>query len=581
MVCATRERMTIRRCVLPPSHKVLGRSRRQYLPLVYVVFALGMGGLLLPSALRPPPDPAQTSNALDPNAPPNHNPNQILESLQQAGGGGAGAGIGNGHKPAPTPSSQASSVIASPTPSTPSLQYCYGSPPRQIPSIYAAACRGAWHGDNGGATAFNVFPNEIRIGIENAGLPAGRLPDPSTNNAQTSAGTQTFQALQAYFNSHYQFYGRRIEFYGAPDPADSTADSYAANAKLLSDTYHLFLLSEVRVGVCEDAANNHVIAFCDSTYHDNYVKHDPYLYTYDVMEYEDVLRYMSEFVCKSLAGKKAQYAGAALSGRPRKIGILAYQGLEGGIPGSRFSDALTKQCHLPSESATLNGLQDTQGATAAIAKFQADGVTTVILNPGDVNTLLAMESAGKTGYYPEWVQLGTDSLDVSGIAELLPTEESAHLFGISGLEWPMHFVNTECARAVQSINPNLQASASACAFWWTQLVWMANGIQEAGPKLTPASFRQGLYGVGYKFSLTPWMMGGGYGPGVYSFPHSVSLIWFNPGVLDPTTGNPGAYEYLFNGAKFQLGQLPANTDQFFKTGAVVAPDSCKPSSSPC
>jgi hypothetical protein len=555
-------------------------QRRQYLPLVYVVFALGIGGLLLPSALRPPPNPAQTSNALDPNAPPDHNPNQILESLQQAGGGGAGAGVG-GTKPAPTPTPSASGVIASPTPSTPSLQYCYGTPPRQIPSIYAAECKGAWHGDNGGATAFNVFPNEVRIGIQNAGLPAGRLPDPSTNDASTGSGTQTFQALQQYFNAHYQLYGRRIVFYGAPDPAETTADSYAANAKTLAQTDHLFLLSEVRVGVCEDAANNHIIVFCDSTYHENYVKHDPYLYTYNVMEYEDVLRFMSEFVCSSLVGKKAEYAGVPVSSRPRKLGILAYQGLEGGIPGSRFEQALMKQCHVASESATLNGLQDTQGATAAMAKFEADGVTTVILNPGDVNTLLAMTAAGKSGYYPEWIQLGTDSLDVAGIAQLLPTEESAHLFGISGLEWPQHFANTECVRAVQSIYPNLRPSESVCTFWWTQLVWMLNGIQEAGPHLTPVSFRQGLYDVGYKFNQTPWMMGGGYGPGVYSFPHSVSLIWFNPAVLDPTTGNPGAYEYLFNGRKFQLGQLPTKTDQFFRSGSVVAPDSCKPSKPPC
>ena len=559
-----------------------GPKRRQYLPLVYVLFALGMGGLLLPSALRPPPDPAQTSGALDPNAPKDNNPNQILESLQQAGGGGAGAGVGAGGKKAqPSAAPSATSAVASPTPSTPSLSYCYGTPPRQIPSIYAAACRGAWHGDNGGATAFNVFPNEIRIGIQNAGLPAGRLPDPSTNDPSTGSSTTTFQALQQYFNSHYQFYGRRIQFYGAPDPADQTADAYAANAKTLAQEYHLFLLSQVRVGVCEDAANERVITFCDSTYHANYVKHDPYLYTYDVMEYEDVLRYMSEFVCKSLVGKNAEYAGVSWRSRPRKLGILAYQGLEGGIPGSRFQDALSAQCHVPSESATLNGLQDTQGATAAIAKFQADGVTTVILNPGDVNTLLAMEAAGKSGYYPEWVQLGTDSLDVAGIAQLLPTEETQHLFGISGLEWPQHFSTTECARAVQSINPNLKPSEASCTFWWTQLVWMANGIQEAGPRLTPASFRQGLYSVGYKFNQTPWMMGGGYGPGVYSYPHSVSLIWFNPGVLDPTTGNPGAYEYLFNGAKFQLGQLPTKTDQFFRSGSVVAPDSCKPSSSPC
>ena len=59
----------------------------------------------------------------------------------------------------------------------------------------------------------------------------------------------------------------------------------------------------------------------------------------------------------------------------------------------------------------------------------------------------------------------------------------------------------------------------------------------------------------------------------------------HPGAFWPrqydTASNPGAYEYLFQGRKFQLGQLPTNTDQFFKSGSTTAPDSCEPSKPPC
>jgi hypothetical protein len=573
------------------SHTNRSRGWRQYLPLIYVGLALIVSGLVLPSALRPPPNPAQTSNALDPNAPPNqNNPNRILESLQEAGGGGAGAGAGVGSGstttttiPRQTRKTPPTTVAAPPltVPERASLAYCYGNPPRQIPSIYAGPCVGAWQGNNGGATAFNVFPNEVRVAVQNSSLPSGPLPDPSTDNASTSSTIETWQALQEYFNAHYQFYGRKLVFYGAPNPSQSTQDSYSANATLLAQTYHVFAQYNAQGDVCIDAAEQGVVSFCNPLPHQEYVDHAPYLYTYNQMDLSELMSFGSEFACKALVGRTAQWAGVGSVGKPRKFGFVTFEGLDGGIPGSAFSTAFSSECHGQVETATLNGDEDVQGATAAIAKFEADGVTTILFTPGDINAVLLMEDASKAAYFPEWVVLGSYILDENTIGELFPTDESDHLFGISSLEWAQNFADTECAQAVESVDPSLSPNSTVCVVYWQWLVWLANGLQGAGPDLAPANFQKAEYAVGFRFNLTSWMEGGGYGPGEYAFPHSVGYIWFNPAAQDPITGAPGAYEWIYGGKRFQLGQLPSDVSQLFSSGSAVAPASCAPSSPPC
>src|SRR5580658_1723096 len=124
------------------------KRTRGWLPVAYVVAAMLAAVIVLPSALRPPPDPADTSGALNPNAPPNQNPNQLLESLQEAGGGGAGGSAGGATTTTIGPTQQGVSGPAPTTtiPQVASLGYCYGNPPRQIPSVYAGPCIGAWQG---------------------------------------------------------------------------------------------------------------------------------------------------------------------------------------------------------------------------------------------------------------------------------------------------------------------------------------------------------------------------------------------------------------------------------------------------
>jgi hypothetical protein len=532
---------------------------RHAAPAIYLALGILAAVIALPSALRPPPDPANQSGALDPNAPPKNNPDQIIQSLRQAGGGGAGAGEG-GSGETPTTVAPVASV-----------NRCYGNPPRQIPSVYSGPCVGAWRGNNGGKTSKNVFPNEIRIVVTNAGKPDdGRQPEPSSNNASTSANTRTWQVLAQYFNEHYQLYGRRVVFYGLGGPSQDTDASYAATAKVASDEYQAFAFLTPYVGECQHFVREGLVAMCDPLSHKQYLDQRPGMFSIQ-MDIDQQLGLGAEFTCKSLVGRNVKFAGGGLNGQPRKIGFLGWDSIRGGAPVDHFTSQLKSECGATVEAKQLNGPNDVGGAAAAISRFRADGITTIVFATQGVNVLSGMSTATSIGYYPEWVSLGGYADDTNLIGTVFPKEQSAHLFGFVNVEWAQQKPLKECARAYHTIDPNNDADNGACGFW-PMVVLTLNGLQGAGPNLTPASFEKGMFAANHRYGLTPYMMGGGFGLDDYSYVDDVALTWWNSGAVDPENGAPGAYMFTNGGRRFRRGQLPKGDDQFFVSGTAEAPE---------
>ena len=542
--------------------------------MVYLAVAMIAAGLVLPSALRPPPDPANTSNALNPNAPPNqNNPDQILESLQEAGGAGAGASTSSTTTTL-RPAHQLASVAPPITlPPTASLDYCYGNPPRQIPSVYAGPCVGAWQGNNGGSTSKNVLPNEIRIGFDNLDSPDnGRLPPMSSDTASTDSQTVTWQVLQAYFNEHYQFYNRKVVFYGAGDPSASTADDEATQATLEYSTYHLFILGHDDQGVCVDFVQQGLVGMCNGFADNVYEDNRPGMFSGIDMDLDQMAGFGAEYGCKTLYGKVAKFGGPDVNGHQRKFGFINLEDVDGGIPSSAFGADVSSECGGTVETASMTSGDDLDAATEAVARFKADGVTTIFFMLPIADILFLMEAATSAAYTPEWAVLGEYSIDNNTIATVLPKEQTAHLFGITNQEWPQVPAATECDQAFHSIDPGGSPNGTTCGLFWVDLVLIMDGIQGAGPDLTPATFQQALFRLGHRFGQAPWSIGGGYGPGSYSYPAAVSEVWYDSTAIDPGTGAPGAYRWTHGGARYQRGQLTGDDSQLFKSGSPGAPE---------
>jgi hypothetical protein len=100
-------------------------------------------------------------------------------------------------------------------------------------------------------------------------------------------------------------------------------------------------------------------------------------------------------------------------------------------------------------------------------------------------------------------------------------------------------------------------------------VHLANGIQMAGPDLTPETFMQGLFKVPQRVPDPAWSIGGGFSPGDLTYPDHVGFIWWNPTDLAPDDGTgPGAYRHVWGGKKFRVGELPEEPVPFFEDGVT-------------
>jgi hypothetical protein len=534
---------------------------RHSLPFAAVTVALVVAVVLLPTALRPPPDVSNASGALNPNAPPQDN-TQFLEASQQASGGGAGSGEGGG-------ASTTTSLVGNPTAS---LSYCFGNPPRQIPSVYSGPCVGAWHGNNGGKTWKNVFPNEIRVAVQGANGPGdGRLKEVSENDGTESGDKKTWQALEEYFNRHFQFYNRKVKFYGMPGPASTSDADINASATNAAETYQAFVIANTVVDVCKAFSRKQLISMCDNVSQADNAAFAPYLFE-PYMSLNQGVDFLAEFACKSLTGN-AHFGGPDVSSKPRKLAYLGYYSPKGGIPGEEFQKAYKNECGGTALQATMSSDTDVQGASAAVARFKSEGVTSILFYNQGVNVLAAMQAADGLAYNPEWVMMGAFAVDTNLIGTALPQNQARHLFGMSSSEEiAQRPERTECAQAVREIDPGLSASTGLCKQWWVELVLTMDGLQGAGPNLTPANYEKAMHALGHRFNSTPWALGGGYGPGDHGYTDDVGLVWWNAAAPNVQDGTQGAYVWTHGAKRFQRGQLPKGDAEFFQSGIAEPPE---------
>ena len=529
------------------------------MPVVYPLIALSVAAALLPSALRPPPEQTSDSAALNPDAPPDEQQEEIVQAIQQAQGGAGG--------------DETESTTTTAAPNRPlASNRCFGNPPRQTESVYSAPCAAAFTGNNGGATGHNVFPNEVRLGFWHAaGTPAaGKIgPEPAPNE---SAPTRTFRVLNAYVNQRFQTYGRRIQFYGLTGSSDPAAEQAAARKADAQDK--IFAAYHLNLPFCEEFVRSAGPVFCNPNRASIYERNRPGFYSF-MLDRTAAAGFGAEYVCKKLIGKNAVYSGTERNNL-RKISVVTETSIDSAkMPVSEYDAALKKECGAAYGGRSYQfAAADATVALAAATQMQASGTTTVVLEIGVVNTLLLMTAASTIGWEPEWVTISAEATDFGSNAAILPPNQSRHLFGLTAWEVPRRYEESECFQAYKSIDQDNEPDSAVCRLFWHSIILMVDAIQQAGPRLDKASFERGLFSLGHRYPVEPWAIGGGYGPGDYSYMDDVSEIWFSRFATNPDNGQPGAYAFTYNAKRFKRGELPAGDDQLFQHGvtSVGGPD---------
>jgi hypothetical protein len=274
------------------------------------------------------------------------------------------------------------------------------------------------------------------------------------------------------------------------------------------------------------------------------------------MGIDTVDRMTAEYICKKLHDRNADFAGGLEEGQPRRIAVVA-EGYYGN--DFRTHDIITRtaeeMCGFePVYATNFDGTDSAQTANV-IAQLRFHGATTVIGSWGLVEAITMYSAADSNGYYPEWVLLNSYGLDFNDAARLLPPAQLAHQFGMSGWELPRPFPDWDCYRAYKSIDPSSEPNDDVCRLIWVSLEHILNGIQEAGPDLTPQSFARGMQSMPLQEAREPWAIGGGYTPTDYSFVDDLVEIWWDPGCTDPDGGEPGCYRHTAEGRRWRPGEM--------------------------
>jgi hypothetical protein len=172
------------------------------------------------------------------------------------------------------------------------------------------------------------------------------------------------------------------------------------------------------------------------------------------------------------------------------------------------------------------------------------------------------------------------------LARTYPVDQSVHAFGISNVS---PWVTDQSAAPVRDdVNERLNW------YWGTnvgttassppqQLGWLLAGIHAAGPKLTPETFRQGLFatpafGGAATNSATGTMTGYGKNAGLpYDEYLAVGIdygvLWWDPQTSGPSQGTgtdgKGVAWYVNDGARYRSGSVPKKQFAWFDKSASV------------
>ena len=516
------------------------------LPAVYLLLAMALAVAVLPTVLRPPPEQQQSSAALNPNAPPEEEAETIIQSLRQAASRTAGATGGEQTAPATT----TTTIVK------PGRGRCFGDPPRQTESAYAPPCRAAFTGDNGGGTWTNVTGEEIRIAFWHVlGMPAERGPIEDTAPPGEDAAHRTARVLQQYFNERYEMYGRRLQLWAIEDSGDAEADQRASAVRQAVET-KAFVATHLAAPFCEEFTRHELVCFNGNGFQKSiYAEHDPYWWSYQ-MDTDTVDQLAGEYICKKLVGRNADFAGTGIKGQPRKIAVLVESNINNNFRTSGNIARVAREiCGFDPFHIDFAKPEE---IASALAQVRAGGYTTLVLEASLLNVIQFWGGAEANQYFPEWVMINSYGLDFNDAARLTGQPgQLAHTFGMSGWELPQAFEDTDCFRAYKSVDPTTNPDANFCRLHWIDLEHIANGIQEAGPELTPESFRDGLYAMPLRNAdkERPYAIGGGYSPGDHSFVDNLAEIWWNPECSDIDGGEPGCWFYVQNGKRFRPGEL--------------------------
>ncbi|HAM01335.1 MAG TPA: hypothetical protein DCQ30_03780 [Acidimicrobiaceae bacterium] len=520
----------------------------------YVPFLMVMGVLL----------------ALVAQAPTTRAPQSALSSPAARGLGGSGSGPSTAASGTSTAASAAAAQAAANAAGAAAANgiarsgvKC-GAGVLQVPwSPYAPPCVPAWSGNNGGATAPGVTASTITVSYreegESSDVNAVRsiMPGVLPTDSQVLYDLNVF--LQA-FNKEYELYGRHVVLKPYTAQGDAMqemvgqdtqgAQEDAATAASLGAFADLTPLPTTPYA--EALVQNHVISM-DNLLTSNQFLHNSAPYAYSMIPtLDDLGRLLVTMGCNIGANNVSFAKDPSLNGKQRVFGAILledpqYQGLENEMVSG------LKQCGVKIPvvvNYTLDLSTIQQQMQNAISQMKANNVTTILCGCDPVGTIYVSQAADQQNYGPEWF---SEWLPPQ-FERLYSQDQWAHSVEV-GLGPSIPEQNEESYKAFQMVDPGGQPQEAQFWYIYYQLLYLFNGLQAAGPDLTPASMLAGYQHLPQSplGQVGQWT----YGSGIY-WPFSEAQVsYWVPSKTNSFDNKAGDYNPCFGGQWFSLFQSSA------------------------
>ncbi|MBX3314533.1 MAG: ABC transporter substrate-binding protein [Actinobacteria bacterium] len=377
-----------------------------------------------------------------------------------------------------------------------------------IPISFAPECF-ADVDDNGGATHQGVTEDSISVVIYSAQDDDAVLDfvtAPIQNDDTSAQSRATVEGFVELFDTYFQTYGRKVDYHFI-EASGQSSDEVAASADAARaiEEYKPFaaiggpVLNNAWSSAMADAGV--VCISCGLTGGQRFLEERaPYLYS-DVQATRQTNLHVANYVEARLKDGKAEYGGDAVKDEDRVFGHLYIrQSQEADDDADTLYELLdARGIEIADDAKATYNLTDLatlpEQVASAITKLKAAGVTSVLLQGDPYGPSLIMDEATKQGYFPEWVISGGVLLDITAFGRTFDQEQWSHAFGISTV--PARTVPEKSVANTMYTwftGEDPPAIDSAGVLWQGAFLFF-NGLQAAGPDLTPENFQAGLFSL--------------------------------------------------------------------------------------
>jgi len=458
----------------------------------------------------------------------------------------------------------------------------------KLPVSPAPGCFAPFSGDNGGPATAGVTPTSIKVVVWTA-----QENDPILsfvyrqigNNDSGDDDFATYKSFARLFETYYETYGRRVELirYTATGPINDPVTATTDAETIARDIKPFAVIGgpSFSDAFADTIAKKKILCInCGATQSNEWFKErGPYLF--------DIMKNLSqntaqtiEYLGKRVVNRPAVHAGKGLSGKTRRLGLIYAGGALGNADlAEQFSSALKKgySSEIVASASYDNPVSLAGQAREILARFKANGITTVLFAGDPLAPQTLTTTAQEQGYEPEWVITGSSLVDTTIFGRTYQQDQWKRAFGPSNLFARVSPTVAGAQYLHQWFYGRPPASTTNTPLILPGLQLLYGAIQGMGPRVTHSDFRDVVFSnpVIASTPISPQISWGdrGFWPDTdYSGLDDQTEVWWDPAAVGPDESGTvarGMWSYVSGGKRYLPGEWPNSAPQVFKKSGAV------------